>query len=70
MGRVHYNCWIEDCSGGIICDSGRCRQEILMVVPNHSKLDKRDRFLSNEKSYAGNPKLDDQDKAYMKADKN
>ncbi len=48
----------------------RNQQQKLVVIPTHSRLAKKDRFLSSEKYYAGSPKTADEDRAYMKADEN
>jgi len=47
----------------------RNNQKELIVIPTHTRLAKSDRFLSEEKYYAGSPMLGKEDKAYVKVEK-
>lgn len=48
----------------------RNKNRRLVVIPTHSRLAKKDRFLSSENYYAGSPKTGEEEESYMKIDEN
>lgn len=48
----------------------RNKNRRLVVIPTHSRLAKKDRFVSSDNYYAGSPKCGKEENAYMKVDEN
>ena len=48
----------------------RNKTDGVMIIPTHSKLAKRERFVSSDNYYKGSPMLGKEDKAFLKVDEN